>query len=93
MEDLPEDLSLIANSLQTLRKRVEKVTAHGLSWDIAVQLLTLQALTEVSSHLATLNKALSKDGSSESNASSGHPGSPTGDSPKPRGRPKGSTRS
>lgn len=47
-------------SLETLRKQVEKETAHGLSWDTAVQLRTIQELTEVSSRLEALNKVLSE---------------------------------
>lgn len=47
-------------SLLTLQKQVERETAQGHSWDTVVQLLTLQALTEVSSQVAALNKVLAE---------------------------------
>lgn len=46
-------------SLQTLRKQVEKETGQDLSWDTAVQLRVIQELIEVSSQVAQLNKVLS----------------------------------
>lgn len=55
------------DSLAILAKQVEKATALGLSWPSAVQLLTLAALTEVSSQLEALSKALS-DGRHDASA-------------------------
>lgn len=53
-----EDLKHMEASLLTLKRQVEKVTVLGLSWDTAVQLLLIAGLTEVSSQLDTLSKAL-----------------------------------
>lgn len=71
-------------SLLTLQKRVEKETAQGHSWDTVVQLLTLQALTEVSSRLETLSKVLSEI-LEEAN---GRPSSTSGDGPSASGSPE-----
>lgn len=46
--------------IQIQKKLVEKGTALGLSWDTAVQLQTLAALTEVSSQVARLSKVLAE---------------------------------
>lgn len=82
---MAEDLKTMEASLLTLKRQVEKVTALGLSWDTAVQLLVIAGLTEVSSQLDTLSKALS--------ANAGHPvvdaAPSTRAAKRGRGRPKG----
>lgn len=47
-------------NLETLRKRVEKETVQGHSWDTVVPLLLMQELIEVSSQVAQLNKVLAE---------------------------------
>lgn len=56
MNPTPQDL-------KTTQALVERVTALGHSWDTAVQLLTIQALIEVSFQLDTLSKGLSVNAS------------------------------
>jgi hypothetical protein len=66
-----EDSKIMETSLLTLKRLVERATALGLSWDTAVQLLLIQGLIEVNSHLEALNKALADRGDPEDRTDAG----------------------
>src|SRR4051812_20034180 len=66
-----EDSKIMETSLLTLKRLVERATALGLSWDTAVQLLLIQGLIEVNSHLEALNKALASRGDPEDRTDAG----------------------